>query len=90
MNEKNSIRGRTARKVVRIVHQLPYFGHLAQNGELQRRLIAREKKWQCPAHLEQKVIPVMQGWPKRDFGKGKEHEPGNDLDWVAEPQEKAL
>ena len=58
MDEKNSIRGRTARKVVQIAHHLPYFGHKAQNGELQRKFIAREKEWVCPAHLERRIIPM--------------------------------
>ena len=58
MEERVSIRGRTARKIVQVANHLPYFGNKAQNGELRKRISEREKEWECPAHLERTVIPM--------------------------------
>lgn len=51
--EKNiSIRGRTARNMVRLANHLPVFGNMMQNGEMRKRLSERERLWECPEHLE--------------------------------------
>lgn len=52
MEDRVSIRGRTARRMVRIANHLP--GKRA--GELRMRLSERERMWQCPEHLE--LIPI--------------------------------
>lgn len=58
MEQQISIRGRTARKMVKVANHMPYFGHKAQNGELRAKLSEREKIWECPAHLERSVIDM--------------------------------
>ena len=73
-DEKNSFKGRTARKVVNIAHHLPYFGHKAQNGELQKRMIEREKEWECPAHLKRTVIPMEESSFSMELLESKEGE----------------
>ena len=50
MEERISIRGRTARRMVRIANHFPLGkGHA---GELRMRLSERERMWHCPEHLE--------------------------------------
>ena len=56
MEEKVSIKGRTARRMVQVANHLPYLGNKAQNGELRRHLTEREKEWECPPHLERIFI----------------------------------
>lgn len=58
MAERVSIRGRTARRMVRIANHFPGIGAKAQSGELRRKLNEREKKWECPAHLMLSVIEL--------------------------------
>lgn len=58
MAEKVSIRGRTARRMVRIANHFPGIGAKAQSGELRRKLNEREKKWECPGHLNLSVIEL--------------------------------
>lgn len=52
MSERVSIRGRTARHMVRLANHFPGIGAMAQNGELRKKLNEREKKWACPEHLD--------------------------------------
>ena len=59
MESNISIRGRTARKMVKVAHHLPYLGHMAQSGELRAKLSEREKLWECPEHLEHTVIDMQ-------------------------------
>ncbi|MDE5864783.1 MAG: hypothetical protein K2H34_10605, partial [Lachnospiraceae bacterium] len=59
MAEKVSIRGRTARRMVRIANHFPGIGAKAQSGELRRKLNEREKKWDCPGHLNHSVIELQ-------------------------------
>lgn len=56
MEEKVSIRGRTARRMVRLANHFPVIGPKAQSGELRQKLNQREKSWECPSHLEHTVI----------------------------------
>lgn len=60
MSERVSIRGRTARRMVRLANHFPGIGAKAQNGELRRKLNEHEKKWECPEHLEYSVIDMPQ------------------------------
>ena len=46
-----SLRGRTARGVVRVVNRLPVIGSMRMNGELQNIKSEREPEWRCPEHL---------------------------------------
>ncbi|MBR3525182.1 MAG: alpha/beta hydrolase [Lachnospiraceae bacterium] len=46
-----SLRGRTARGVVRVVNHLPVIGSMRMNGELQNIKSEREPEWKCPEHL---------------------------------------
>ncbi len=46
-----SLRGRTARGVVRVVNHLPVIGSMRMNGELQNIKSEREPEWKCPDHL---------------------------------------
>lgn len=48
MEKRVSVRGRTARRVVRLANHLPG----SNAGELRMRLSERERLWQCPEHLE--------------------------------------
>ncbi len=50
MKEKNSIRGRAARHVVRLANHIPLYKGNAM--ELRMKLSERERLWQCPPHLE--------------------------------------
>ena len=58
MEQRISIRGRTARKMVKMANHMPYLGHKAQTGELRAKISEREKLWECPNHLEQSVIDM--------------------------------
>ncbi len=56
--QRISIRGRTARKMVKVANHFPVLGNKAQNGELRARLSEREKIWVCPEHLEKTDIEM--------------------------------
>ncbi len=58
MEHKVSIRGRTARRMVRLATHFPVIGAKAQNGELRKKLSEYEKKWDCPPHLERIQIDM--------------------------------
>lgn len=58
MEERNSIRGKTARKMVYAANHFPILSEKAQNGELRKKLYEREKDWECPDHLEQVVFEM--------------------------------
>lgn len=58
MEKRISIRGRTARKMVKLANHFPGIGVKARNGEIRQQLNAREKLWECPAHLEQVHIAL--------------------------------
>lgn len=52
MEDRISIRGRTARKMVKVANHLPLPGGKNQAGQLRARLSQREKMWECPEHLQ--------------------------------------
>ncbi|MCM1178882.1 MAG: alpha/beta hydrolase [Clostridium sp.] len=56
MEKKVSVRGRTARRVVRLANHLP--GSSA--GEFRMRLSERERLWQCPEHLQLITLQMEQ------------------------------
>ena len=60
MEQRISIRGRTARKMVKMANHMPYIGHKAQSGELRAKLSEREKIWECPEHLSLSVIEMLE------------------------------
>lgn len=51
-----SIRGRTARRVVRLANHMPLLG--AGGGRLRMKRNEREKMWECPEHLELQTIEM--------------------------------
>lgn len=57
--EKISLRGRTARHLVEVSHQLPFLRDKVTNGENRQKLYEKEKTWVCPEHLklEEIVMP---------------------------------
>lgn len=58
MEDKISIRGRTARRMVHIANHFPIGkGHA---GEIRMRFSKKERMWQCPEHLELKKIHMEQ------------------------------
>jgi acetyl esterase/lipase len=50
MEDRISIRGRTARRMVHFANHFPM--GKTNPGELRMRMASREKMWQCPNHLE--------------------------------------
>lgn len=60
MENRISIRGRTARRMVHLANHFPMLGNKSQNGELRKKLSERQKMWECPEHLELKVIQMEQ------------------------------
>ncbi len=51
MNEGVSLRGITAREIVRAANHFPVIGDLRRNGELQNLKSDHEPKWRCPEGL---------------------------------------
>ena len=58
MENRVSIRGRTARKMVHFANHFPLPGGKSSNGELRKKLSEREKMWECPEHLEMEVVQM--------------------------------
>lgn len=58
MENRVSIRGRTARKMVHFANHFPLLGGKSPSGEVRKKLSEREKMWECPEHLEWEVIPM--------------------------------
>lgn len=58
MEEKVSVRGRTARKMVQIANHFPLLGNKLTAGELRMKLAEWEKSWECPNHLEMEVLSM--------------------------------
>ncbi len=58
MNEKVSLKGRTARHIVRLYNHLPGIGKKAQSGELRKRLSEKEKEWAVPEGLKLNTITL--------------------------------
>ena len=58
MEDKTSIRGKTARRVVKVAHRLPYLAKIAQDETLRDKLTERERPWKCPADQERIVIEL--------------------------------
>lgn len=58
MEDRISIRGRTARKMVRLANHFPLLGAKAQSGEFRQKLYRHEKKWECPEHLCNTVLEM--------------------------------
>lgn len=52
MEQKISIRGRTARKMVKVANHMVLPGGKSQPGQLRAKLSQREKVWECPEHLQ--------------------------------------
>lgn len=79
MERRTSIRGRTARKMVRLANHFPLFGTKAQRGELRMKLSEREKIWECPAHLQLEVIQ-MENFIMELLKKNRSGLPDNEAD----------
>ncbi len=58
MEDRISIRGRTARKMVKVANHLPLPGGQSQAGQLRAKLYQRERMWECPEHLDLSVISM--------------------------------
>lgn len=58
MEDRISIRGRTARKMVKVANHLPLPGGQSQAGQLRAKLYQRERMWECPEHLKLSVITM--------------------------------
>ena len=58
MEDRISIRGRTARKMVKVANHLPLPGGQSQAGQLRAKLYQRERMWECPGHLNLSVISM--------------------------------
>ena len=58
MEDRISIRGRTARKMVKVANHLPLPGGQSQAGQLRTKLYQRERMWECPEHLSHSVITM--------------------------------
>ena len=58
MEDRISIRGRTARKMVKVANHLPLPGGQSQAGQLRAKLYQRERMWECPEHLNLSVISM--------------------------------
>ena len=58
MSDRVSLKGRTARRIVRLYNHLPKIGPLAQSGELRKRLSEREKDWQVPEGLKLSIVDL--------------------------------
>ncbi len=54
--EEISLRGKTARHLVRVANHLPVLGPMRQNGQLQNLISLYEKEWKCPDNLTNTVI----------------------------------
>ena len=68
MEKRVSVRGRTARRMVRIANHLPG----SNGGELRMRLSERERMWQCPEHLE--LIPIRMEQCTMELPRRKQEE----------------
>lgn len=51
MEQKISVRGRTARHMVQVANHFPILGAKLQKGEFRQKLNERKQKWNCPEHL---------------------------------------
>ncbi|MBR4759696.1 MAG: alpha/beta hydrolase fold domain-containing protein [Lachnospiraceae bacterium] len=51
-----SLRGKTARGIVKMANHLPVFGQLRVNGDLQNLISEHEREWKFPEHLVNTVI----------------------------------
>ncbi len=58
MEDRISIRGRTARKMVKVANHLPLPGGQSRAGQLRAKLYQRERMWECPEHLNLSVISM--------------------------------
>lgn len=58
MDNKISIRGRTARRMVHIANHFPLLGGKTMPGQLRMHFSQREKMWECPEHLELEIIEL--------------------------------
>ncbi|MCR5249775.1 MAG: alpha/beta hydrolase [Lachnospiraceae bacterium] len=53
-----SLRGKTAREIVRVANHLPLIGKARVNGDLQNLRSDHELPWRCPEQLRQTVIDM--------------------------------
>ena len=51
-----SLRGKTARKIVKVANHLPFLGPLRVNGQIQNLASEHERSWRFPEHLQNTVI----------------------------------
>lgn len=56
--EKISLRGRTARHLVEVVHNVPLIRDKVTNGENSQKKYEKEKPWICPEHLQLEEIDM--------------------------------
>ncbi len=54
--EEISLRGKTARHIVKVANNFPFLGQLRRNGQLQNLISEHEREWKCPDHLKNTVI----------------------------------
>ncbi len=54
--EEISLRGKTARELVKVANHLPVLGPMRRNGDLQNLISEHEHSWKCPAELKNTVI----------------------------------
>ena len=54
--EEISLRGKTARHIVKVANNFPFLGQLRRNGQLQNLISEHEREWKCPDHLKNSVI----------------------------------
>ncbi len=70
--EEISLRGKTARHIVRVANHLPVIGPMRVNGLLQNLISEYEREWKCPEHLKNTVID--QGLYKMELLEGAKDE----------------
>ncbi len=56
--EEVSLRGRTARHIVKVANHLPVLGSLRKNGALQNLQNQYEIEWKCPEHMNHTVLEM--------------------------------
>lgn len=57
--EKISLRGRTARHLVEVAHNVPLIRDKVTNGENRQKIYEKEKPWVCPEHLKLEEIDMI-------------------------------
>ncbi len=73
--EEASLRGRTAREIVRVANHLPVLGSMRLNGELQNLIRDREKEWRYPDAIRHSLIRQPEYVMELLENAGEEREP---------------